>query len=47
MGIVESVNGDEFVSIDGHSDNSELVTRVTRKVGNGYVVAFASFEMAA
>jgi hypothetical protein len=43
VGIVESVNGDEFVSIEGNSDNSGQVKRVTRKVGDGYVVSFAAF----
>jgi hypothetical protein len=44
VGIVESVSGDEFVSIEGNSDDSGLVKRVTRKVGDGYVIAFAEFE---
>jgi CHAP domain len=44
VGIVESVNGDEFVSIEGNADNSGLVTRQTRRVGDGFVISFA--EMA-
>jgi hypothetical protein len=43
VGIVESVNGDEFVSIEGNADSSGLVTRQTRRVGDGYVIAFAEF----
>jgi hypothetical protein len=43
VGIVESVNGDEFVSIEGNTDNSGLVTRQTRRVGDGFVIAFAEF----
>jgi hypothetical protein len=43
VGIVESVNGDEFVSIEGNADSSGLVTRQTRRVGDGYVIVFAPF----
>jgi hypothetical protein len=46
VGIVESVNGDEFVSIEGNADNSGLVTRQTRRLGDGFVIAFAEFGAA-
>jgi surface antigen len=44
VGIVESVDGDTFISIEGNADNSGLVTRQTHTVGDGYVIAFAPFS---
>jgi hypothetical protein len=44
VGIVESVEGTTIHSIEGNADNSGLVTRQTREVGDGFVVDFARFE---
>lgn len=41
--IVESVNGDEYSTIEGNFDETQLVVRNTRHVSDGYTIAFASF----
>jgi CHAP domain len=43
VGIVESVEDDVIHTIEGNTDNSGLVTRQTRKIGDGYVIDFAPF----
>jgi hypothetical protein len=44
VGIVESVEGQTIVSIEGNADDSGLVTRQTRKVDDGYMIDFAPFS---
>jgi CHAP domain len=44
VGIVESVDGDVIQTVEGNADNSGLVTRQTRKIGDGYVIGFAPFS---
>ena len=46
VGIVESVDGQVIHTIEGNADGSGLVTRQTREIGDGYVIAFAPFEAA-
>lgn len=47
VGIVESVNGDEFVIIQGNGNpDPSVVTRTTYRVGDGFVIAFAEFGAA-
>jgi hypothetical protein len=43
VGIVESVDGKIIHTIEGNADNSALVTRQTRTIGDGFVVDFAPF----
>jgi hypothetical protein len=45
VGIVESVNGDELVIIQGNGNpDPSVVTRKTYKIGDGFVIGFAEFE---
>jgi hypothetical protein len=44
VGIVESVEGTVIHTIEGNADNSGLVTRQTREIGDGYVIDFAPFS---
>jgi hypothetical protein len=44
VGIVESVEGDMIHTIEGNADDSGLVTRQTRQLGDGFVIDFAPFE---
>jgi hypothetical protein len=44
IGIVESVEGTTIHSIEGNADDSGLVTRQVRELGDGYVIDYASFE---
>jgi hypothetical protein len=46
VGIVESVDGEVIHTIEGNADKSGLVTRQTRRIGDGFVVDFASFDKA-
>jgi hypothetical protein len=41
--IVSAVNGDEYSTVEGNFDSSQLVVRNTRHVSDGFTVAFASF----
>jgi hypothetical protein len=43
VGIVESVEVDTIVSIEGNADDSGVVTRQQRRVGDGYVIDFVPF----
>jgi surface antigen len=43
VGIVESVDGATVHTIEGNADDSGVVTRQTRQVGDGYVVGFVPF----
>jgi surface antigen len=47
VGIVESVDGQVIHTIEGNADGSGLVTRQTREIGDGYVIAFAPFDRGA
>jgi hypothetical protein len=43
VGIVESVEGDTIHTVEGNADDSGLVTRQTRHIGDGFVLDFAPF----
>jgi hypothetical protein len=43
VGIVESVDGDTIRTIEGNADDSGVVTRQQRQIGDGYVIDFAPF----
>jgi hypothetical protein len=48
VGIVESVDGDEIVIIQGNGNpDPSVVTRTTYRVGDGFVIAFAEFNQGA
>ena len=45
VGIVESIDGDEFTSIEGNAaPMSEVVTRQVHRIGDGFVIGFAPFS---
>ena len=44
VGIVESVEGTTIRTIEGNADDSVLVTRQIRQIGDGFVIDFAPFE---
>lgn len=41
--IVSAVNGDEYSTVEGNFDDTQLVVRNTRHVSDGFTIAFASF----
>jgi hypothetical protein len=43
VGIVESIDGDTIHTIEGNADDSGVVTRQQRQIGDGYVIDFAPF----
>jgi hypothetical protein len=43
VGIVESIEGATIHTIEGNSDDSGLLKRVTRQIRDGYVIDFAPF----
>jgi hypothetical protein len=45
--VVESIEGTTIHTIEGNSDDSGLVKRVIREIGDGYVIDFAPFGEAA
>lgn len=44
VGIVESIEGNTIHTIEGNADDSGVVVRLTRQIGDGYVKEFGSVD---